>query len=102
MFHQRRTASHEPSYYLHDLLVWRLAEVATTPRSLARECVYVNENGQEVTLSHNTVAEALSGECKKFFTLRLIADTLGLKWEYLFKLDLPKSQFRRAVSETVR
>lgn len=43
------------------------------------------------------MAEALSGDCKKMETLWDIAKALGLKWEYLFKLDLPESQFRRAV-----
>lgn len=47
--------------------------------------------------STTTIAEALVGECKKMSTLWDIAGFLGGKWEYLFKLDLPESQFRRAV-----
>jgi len=57
-------------------------------------------------VSTHTIADALSGECKKMETLWHIAKALGLKWEYLFKLDLPESQFRRAVlnegSDSVR
>lgn len=74
-----------PGRYRHDLLVWRFAELKTTPRALA----------EEADLSKNTVADALSGDCKKIETLWSIANALQIKWEYLFMFS--EFPFRRAV-----
>lgn len=96
MAQHRRNKNHNQRFYRYDLIVWRLAQLRTTPRQVALKA----------DVSQPLMGDALSGECKKFETLWEIAKALGLKWEYLFKLDLPESQFRRAVldggSDSVR
>lgn len=84
-FQSIRTTSQWPGKYRHDLLVWRFAEVNTTPRKLAAQS----------GLSKNCITDALSGDCKKIETLWKIARPLALKWEYLFRFD--DFAFRRAV-----
>jgi hypothetical protein len=93
MFQPTRNHSQPDSYYRQDLLAWRLAQLSTKD-NLARL----------TELSPHTIGEALSGKCKKMSTLWRIKNALGLKWEYLFMLDMPKteSEFRRAVEEAVR
>ena len=92
MFQPTRNQSQPDSYYNEELLIKRLSDLSTTPRGLAIKA----------GLSTTTVGQVLAGECKKMATLWPIAKALGLKWEYLFMLDLPKDQFRRAVDEAVR
>lgn len=88
MGQHRSSQNQNTRYYRNELLLWRLSNKPTTPKEMAAMA--------EVDVT--TVSDALSGHCKKLSTLWAIASVLDLKWEYLFKLDLPENQFRRAVA----
>lgn len=87
----RRQKPDERSFYKYELIVWRFADILpVTPRQISIKA----------GVSTHAVADAMSGECKKLETLWHIAKALGLKWDYLFQLDLPESQFHRAVDRS--
>ena len=88
-------------HYRHDLIVWRMTQLGLS----ANQTALKTKKGKK-HLSSTSISNAMSGACRKMETLWDIARALGLKWEYLFKLDLPENQFHRAVlsgdSDSVR
>lgn len=54
----------------------------------------------EAGVSIFSVHSFLKGSLGTLKTLRKITDTLGIKWEYVTRVDLPRSQFHRAVVRT--
>lgn len=76
MSDKRRQKSDGRSYYDSNALVQQLAKLDTSPRQISIKA----------GVSTIAVAEAFSGECKKFETLWLIAvKGMGMKWASLFK-----------------
>jgi hypothetical protein len=67
--------------------MWRMGTFPGSPRDAARVA----------KVSHQGFYDALNGECKKLSTLWAIASVLGLKWIYLFDLELKNQDFHRAV-----
>lgn len=93
MFHNGRTNFPDASYYNSELLKWRQVEdLKWSNLKLAG----MSE------LSSTWIKAVIEGKCKRLDTLYSAAKAMNLKWEYVFKLDLPKSQFRRAVVEAER
>lgn len=49
-------------------------------------------------IHHSSVNAALAGNLGTLKKLRKLSDYLGITWKHLFDVDLPESQFRRAVN----
>lgn len=91
-YQPNRNVSQFPGRYNHKLLFDAMNQAGESPDSLAKKA----------NKSKNTIKDALTGDCKKMETLWDIAIALKIQWEHLFKLDLPKSQPRRAVNGAAR
>lgn len=80
--------------YRFDLLVDAFGADGRTPRELAKDA----------DLSHQTVYDALEGECKKIDSLASIVEALrsrrpNLQIKHLFDFDITRDRFRRTVLE---
>lgn len=75
------------SLYNNRILVWQMGQRGWTPGVTA----------QKAGIAEFSVNRGLSGTLGTLGKLRKLADALGVKWEFITHIDLPESQFRRAV-----
>src|SRR5688572_10793058 len=78
----------KPFYYRTELIAFAMRQ-ADWDESQAAEAAGITPF---------SVKGALAGQLKTVTRLRALADVLGITWKYLFDIDLPESQFRRAVT----
>ena len=76
--------------YNAGLLAYQMRELSITPEELA------TASG----VSWFSVHAALGGNLGTFKKLRKITDALKINWKYITDVDLPESQFHRAVIRT--
>jgi hypothetical protein len=73
--------------YNYRLLAHQMERMDKTPAQLAKDA----------GVSIFSVHAGLAGNLGTLKALRKLADTLGVKWEYITTIDLPASQFHRAL-----
>lgn len=70
-------------------------------RLIARQMEILNKSAEEVAVeagvSVASVHSARKGSLGTLRTLRQITDAVLVKWEFITSVDLPESQFHRAV-----
>lgn len=76
-----------PIPYRHDLLLWRIVSLGTTPEAVAREA----------KTTGTTLSRALSGTCGTYKKIQQIAKVLKLDWGALHDPNLKEPDFHRAV-----
>jgi hypothetical protein len=78
--------------YNYQLLAHQMGRMEKTPDQLAKEA----------GVSIFSVHAGLAGNLGTIKVLRKISDALGVKWEYITTIDLPESQFHRALVDKKR
>lgn len=73
--------------YNNKLLQYQMERLKTTPDQVA----------EKASVSKPSVYTALAGDMGTLAPLRRISDALLIKWKYITHVELPESQFRRAV-----
>lgn len=73
--------------YNRDLIAHQMTELGITPDLLA----------EQANVSSFSVNSALAGNLGTLRKLKQIADALKIRWEFITNVDLPESNFHRAV-----
>jgi len=88
----RQTHNLYQPLYNNKILAVQMARLNKTPEQAAKDS----------GLSISSVNAGLAGNLGTLRKLRQLCDALNVNWEFITRIDLPESQYRRAVVEAGR
>ena len=86
------TSNNKAPRYLVKLIAYAMQKRGWSP----------DQTAEAAGISRPSVDAALAGKLKTTTKLGPLADALGITWKCLFDVDMPESQFHRAVTNGKR